>query len=269
MLGMFEPGGGVVKPENAVLAALKEAEDNGATIWESMKVLSLREKIDASNELSHVEIVVQRGDSSPEILQAKSVLVGAGAWTSKLIPSYEPHLKPIRQLQTWVDISSTSNPGLYDGGTQMPAHVAVLPGLSRPVYTLPADLKGTNKDKYSSCVKLGIHGRDYPIDPDKNPSTVTQEEVDEMRNAIRKTYNAEIGSLPLTETKPCMYTMTKDDHFIIGVPGGYSRTCVVAGLSGHGFKMVPALGQMLADFALGRGLESWHVGFCSPTRFGV
>lgn len=271
-VGFYEPGGGVVKPELAISSAIKDAKQNGATIWEHTKILSLKEV--ASGESSYVEIVVQRGNggeksSQPETIQAKTVLVAAGAWTSKLIPSYEPHLKPIRQLQTWVDISSTSNPNLYNGQTSMPAMVAVIPGLPLPVYTLPADINGAKDDKYSTCVKLGIHGRNCPIDPDNNPALVTSEELNEMQNAIRKTFNAEIGSLSLTETKPCMYTMTKDAHFVIGVPKGYSRTCVVAGLSGHGFKMVPALGQMLADFALGKGLDSWNADFCSPTRFGV
>lgn len=274
MIGLYEPGAGVVKPENAILAALEESEQNGATIWEGTKVLSMEETIvdtlGTSTSSRVVKLVVLKGpECTPETIYTKTVLVAAGAWTSKLVPSYEPHVKPIRQLQTWVDISSTANPLLYDGATNMPAQAAVIPGLRRPVYTLPADLGASHNDKYSSCIKLGIHGRDCPIDPDSNDATITPEEVDEMKNAIKKTFNAEIGSLPLTETKPCMYSMTKDDHFIIGAPKGYSNTYVVAGLSGHGFKMVPALGQMLADFALGKELKDWNAEFCSPSRFNV
>ena len=63
-----------------------------------------------------------------------------------------------------------------------------------------------------------------------------------------------------------MYTMTEDENFIIGVPDGYSKICAVAGLSGHGFKMAPALGQMLADFATDKGLDHWNAEFCSPKR---
>lgn len=66
-----------------------------------------------------------------------------------------------------------------------------------------------------------------------------------------------------------MYTMTADEHFLIGVPKGYTNVCAIAGLSGHGFKMAPALGQMLADFATGKDWDHWNVDFCSPKRFGV
>jgi sarcosine oxidase len=100
---------------------------------------------------------------------------------------------------------------------------------------------------------------------------VTPEEEEEMRGAIAATFSEAISAQPLTETKQCMYTMTPDEHFMIGVPEGYSRVCAVAGLSGHGFKMAPALGQMLADFASDGpgGLEKWKADFCAPSRFGL
>lgn len=33
------------------------------------------------------------------------------------------------------------------------------------------------------------------------------------------------------------------------------------------FKMTPALGAMMADFALEKDLEPWRFDFCSPDRF--
>jgi sarcosine oxidase len=69
------------------------------------------------------------------------------------------------------------------------------------------------------------------------------------------------------EAVPCLYTMTPDKNYLIGspIPGVFC----VAGLSGHGFKMTPALGQMMADYALGFDLKGWHLDFCSPSRFGL
>lgn len=68
-----------------------------------------------------------------------------------------------------------------------------------------------------------------------------------------------------------MYTMTPDENFLIGVPSEFKHVYAIAGLSGHGFKMTPALGQMLADFALD-GEEKvnakWKPNrFCHATRF--
>jgi sarcosine oxidase len=268
MIGVYEPGGGFMRPEAATTAALKDAEEYGATIWENTVVGSIREIQDETGcKVSHIEIVVQR-EKGEETILARNVLVAAGAWTSELMPTFAPHLKVLRQLQTWVDTSPTTNSSIYDS-SRMPALGMLTADVPNPIYALPADSEAKATDKYKGCVKLGIHARECPVDPNLNPSKVTQAEQEEMANAIKAGFRPEVSSQPLMETKPCMYTMTSDEHFMIGVPKGYERVCVVAGLSGHGFKMVPALGQMLADFALGKGLDQWNASFCSPSRFGV
>jgi glycine/D-amino acid oxidase-like deaminating enzyme len=48
----------------------------------------------------------------------------------------------------------------------------------------------------------------------------------------------------------CMYTMTPDEHPMVGAVEGYEHLYVGLGLSGHGFKMVPALGEHLAHCVL-------------------
>ena len=51
----------------------------------------------------------------------------------------------------------------------------------------------------------------------------------------------------LEHTETCVYTMTPDEDFILDVDGAIVRG---AGFSGHGFKMAPVMGRMLADLAL-------------------
>jgi sarcosine oxidase len=43
-----------------------------------------------------------------------------------------------------------------------------------------------------------------------------------------------------------MYTMSRDEHFIVGADRELPGLWYGAGLSGHGFKLVPALGELLA-----------------------
>jgi glycine/D-amino acid oxidase-like deaminating enzyme len=62
--------------------------------------------------------------------------------------------------------------------------------------------------------------------------------------------------------------MSPDEHFILGPRPGCRRTYFAAGLSGHGFKLAPSLGDALVDLAL-RGRTALPVGFLSPARFGV
>ena len=55
-----------------------------------------------------------------------------------------------------------------------------------------------------------------------------------------------------TDHVVCMYTMSTDEHFIMDRLPNDARVSFAAGLSGHGFKFAPVLGEALADLALAR-----------------
>ncbi|EGC1092065.1 FAD-dependent oxidoreductase, partial [Salmonella enterica subsp. enterica serovar Schwarzengrund] len=50
----------------------------------------------------------------------------------------------------------------------------------------------------------------------------------------------------------CTYDNSPDEDFIIDTLPGHENTLVITGLSGHGFKFAPVLGEIAADFALGK-----------------
>ena len=181
-LGIYEPGGGFVRPENAIQAALLDAKEYGAEIREETVVKSIREiNINENNNdggegiESYVEICIvsrstlgntkQQQQQEEEVIKAKHVLVAAGAWTSELIPSYKQHLRVTRQLQGWVSATRTnadaiSNPSMYSY-TRMPCAAFQIPNLKTPfVYVVPADsINSDDGDEYRNCIKMGIHGR--------------------------------------------------------------------------------------------------------------
>jgi len=64
----------------------------------------------------------------------------------------------------------------------------------------------------------------------------------------------------------CLYTMSPDGDFLVGSSGEDSRIHFAAGLSGHGFKLSPTLGDALVERAL-FGTTQHPVGFLSPSRF--
>ena len=47
-----------------------------------------------------------------------------------------------------------------------------------------------------------------------------------------------------------MYTTTPDEHFVIATHPASERVAVACGFSGHGFKFVPVVGEILADLAI-------------------
>jgi sarcosine oxidase len=48
----------------------------------------------------------------------------------------------------------------------------------------------------------------------------------------------------------CTYTLTPDEHAVVGRHPGHERVLVACGFSGHGFKLTPVLGEALAGLAL-------------------
>jgi sarcosine oxidase len=64
---------------------------------------------------------------------------------------------------------------------------------------------------------------------------------------------------------PCTYTLTPDEHFVVGRHPQVDGVLVACGFSGHGFKLTPVLGEVLADLALD-GATSYDVALFDPGR---
>ena len=69
-----------------------------------------------------------------------------------------------------------------------------------------------------------------------------------------------------TAHEVCLYTMSPDHHFVVGLHPAHPQVAVAAGFSGHGFKFASVMGEVLADLTL-TGTTPLPVGFLSPLRF--
>jgi sarcosine oxidase len=56
---------------------------------------------------------------------------------------------------------------------------------------------------------------------------------------------------PLARAASYLYTNAPDEHFIIDVLPGNEDVIVASPCSGHGFKFASAIGEILADLAIG------------------
>jgi sarcosine oxidase len=63
----------------------------------------------------------------------------------------------------------------------------------------------------------------------------------------------------------CMWTMSDDEHFLLGRPDGYDSVTLGAGFSGHGFKFAPVTGEVLADLAAD-GVTEHDIGIFDVNR---
>jgi sarcosine oxidase len=71
------------------------------------------------------------------------------------------------------------------------------------------------------------------------------------------------GELLRAET--CLYTMTPDQHFIIGAHPAHPAVTFAAGFSGHGFKFATVIGEIMSELALD-GRTSHDLAPFSPNR---
>src|SRR5947209_6615879 len=65
---------------------------------------------------------------------------------------------------------------------------------------------------------------------------------------------------------PCMYTLTPDEHFVIGPHPGQPRVVLVGGFSGHGYKFAPVVGEIVAAL-LANDDPGFDLGLFAPARF--
>jgi sarcosine oxidase len=250
-IGSLEADAGIVRPEVTVDASTRVARARGAELRVGSCVRCIVE--DAAG------VSVETGQGTE---RAGAVIIAAGAWTSRLLPELAPLLTVTRQVQAWMALEAGVDASampcwLFDRG----------PGL-RTVYGLapdpgaPADANGA--PSLSRYPKVGIHGSDDVIDPDVGAAPADRNDIDRLRAA----YGAIAPSLAgeLVQAATCLYTMSPDGHFLVGTRRGSRRTHFAAGLSGHGFKLAPALGDALADLAL-HGRTDLPIGFLAPERF--
>jgi sarcosine oxidase len=64
----------------------------------------------------------------------------------------------------------------------------------------------------------------------------------------------------------CTYTLTPDEHFVVGRHPASRAVLMACGFSGHGFKFTPVLGEVLADLAMGAE-PSYDLAMFDPGRF--
>lgn len=242
--GLLELGGGFVRPEDAVRSAAEDAQAHGAELHTGVHVTGIHESAD------HVRIETSEGTHT-----AARLIVTAGAWTAQLLPEIASYLRVTRQVQGWIEPQDPA-----------PIHHERLPAWfvvraeGPPLYGIPADPLASGKPR----AKVALHGRTEPADPNAPRRPIDDADREQLLAAVR-TWLPHLGD-NLVEAKTCLYTVTADEHFLVDQAPGRERVWYVAGLSGHGFKMTPALGQAVAELALD-GAAQLQVDFLKSDRF--
>jgi sarcosine oxidase len=102
-------------------------------------------------------------------------------------------------------------------------------------------------------IKLGFHMIGPETTADGRGFTVPQQALDLGREFLERHLPGAAGPEMLART--CLYTNTPDSDFIIGPHPACPQITLASPCSGHGFKFVPLLGEIVAATALGEGHE--------------
>lgn len=244
---IFEPDAGFITPERAILAYAKSAAEKGAEIKINSPVKEWKQ------EGERVKVV-----TPTRTYTCDKLIITAGAWTSKIIPGLNAELQVTRQLLAWVDPGSRA---AFSFGN-FPCWFIEDPERGS-FYGFPVLPEGRFDGPIG--MKLAHHHPGEPVEADAIRSHHPAEAEENIRYGLRK-YLPDAGE-EIISMKSCLYTYSKDTNFIIDhLPGSAKRVTIACGFSGHGFKFVSVVGEILADLAM-KGKTDLPVGFLRIGRF--
>ena len=227
MLAVYQPDGGFVLSERAIIAHVTAAQGLGAEVhaWEPV----------AGWEPSgdYVQVRTDR-----ETYRAGALILTAGAWMGKLVPDLTLTLKPERQVLIW---TQPLRPEHFRLGAFPVFNLEAPEGrfYGFPVYGIPG-------------FKLGrYHHRGEQVDPDGYDREPHPEDEAVLRVGIRRYFPGADG--PTMMLKTCLFTNTPDEHFIIDQHPSAPRVFLASPCSGHGYKFCSVIGEIMADLALNGG----------------
>jgi len=225
-VAVHQPDGGFIASERAVLAAARLAMESGAVIRGHEPVLEVSPIAGGG-----VRLRTPRG-----VYEAGRLVAACGAWIGELIPALSRIAVPERQVLGWF---RPRRPEYFRLGRFPVSNLKTDLGhfYQFPMWQVP----GLKIGRYHH---LGESGR-----ADTLSRVATEHDEGVLREGLRRFFPEADGDL--IGLKTCLFTNTPDEHFILDALEGFPEIIVASPCSGHGFKFSTAIGEVLADMALG------------------
>ena len=241
-MAVFEPEGGVLRPERAIDAHLRLAEANGAEMRFSVGMQDWRPNDDGGFE-------IQLADGSAT--NARALVLAMGPWFKRTLESLGAPIRVQRNVQAWFTPATDA----YAAGA-FPGFLLNRRGLPAPLYGFP---------DFGDGVKAAFHGFGDVTEAEQLDRDIdTAGDIAPIARAMEDWMPGAAASF--REAKACMYTLTPDAHFIVDRHPSHANLILCGGFSGHGFKFAPVIGEVAADLALDGGTRH-AIEFLSLKRF--
>jgi monomeric sarcosine oxidase len=223
MVGVFERRAGFLHVEDCIRAQVEQAVAAGAVLKTDEAAVAWR--VEGAN------VVVE---TDRDRYEAARLVIAAGAWAGQLLADLQVPLVVRRKPQHW--FAPRGDAYRADAGT-------------------PSFLYETADGVFYGFPVVGPEGMKCA---EHSGGTVVADplqlsrEIDRADLArVARFVTRHLPQLTTThlDHAPCMYTLSPDEHFVVDRHPRHPQVSFVAGLSGHGFKFAPVLGEALADLA--------------------
>ncbi len=240
-IGLFEPGAGLLRVEWCCAAQIRLAKEAGGKFGSRTHVRAWNVGDDGT---------VQLETNQGQVLARQAIFAG-GPWSAHLLADLALPLQVVRKQQQWVQVD-------------------------RPDIHLAAGFCCFLFDTPSGCyygfpaidhlgMKVAEHSGGEPVaDPTELDRNLNEQEWQRTSQFLREHFR--FGRTRLVHHSACMYTRSPDEHFLIDQHPQYSQIAFVAGLSGHGFKFAPVIGEHLVGLL--NGQPDPHCEFLRLRRLG-
>ena len=244
---LFEPDAGFLTPERAILLYTELAIRSGAIIKTKEKVVEWKK---SGNEIQVT--------TNSETYSCTKLIITAGPWAGKMIPGLHSTLTITRQMLAWVSPKIWNE---FELGN-FPCWMIADDSIVGEFYGFP--ILPVGKLGGPVGLKLAYHYPGVVTDPDAVNRQPNTDDERILVNALNKFLPEGYSSTLVMKT--CMYTNTPDANFILDFLPGYDDVVVATGFSGHGFKFVSVVGEIMADLVL-KGKTALPIRFLNARRF--
>jgi sarcosine oxidase len=259
-VGLHSVDAGILNPTHCVEVIAGMARAHGANILEHTMVTKIH--VDAGSS-GGPRVETNRG-----VFAAKKLILTAGAWLPELFPEFKmpirvtlesgvffrplkpevfsPERFPIFLSHNAQSASAQSaSAQSQNSGSESAQRWDRAQAYGFPMFGLPG-------------VKIGLHQSGETVQASTRGYEVSDQTLGFLEAWMARHLPDAAGLM--MHAKTCLYANTPGEDFLIDthagfVPGGSSDVILASPCSGHGFKFVPFLGELIADLAQDRKHE--------------
>lgn len=236
-VGLYEEVAGFLRVEDCVETFADLAKSHGAELMNDVSVTGW------SDGSAGFEVATSDG-----VLRCHRLIITAGAWASVLLPDMIPDLRVIAKHQHWFQIAD-DRVSLAEG-----CPTFFFERDNGYFYGFPSlGDRGAKIAEHSGGVEVP--------DPLSVNRDLDIEDLSRVQDFVHSCFNSPRAIHKAHSV--CMYTMSPDEHFIVDRAG--PSLVFACGLSGHGFKFAPVIGQALVNLL--DGSERDDMAFLRCNRF--